>query len=83
MRPYVLGHAVSRDPVRWHEVPVAIPEQGDEMVFSGGAVVDKDNTSGRGTRATAAPGGSAMPAPPGGACPSDEASEVLTHPPRS
>ncbi len=45
------GHAVSRDLVHWHELPVAIPEQGDEQVFSGSAVVDKHNTSGLGTRA--------------------------------
>ena len=45
------GHAVSRDLVHWRELPVAIPEQGDEMVFSGSAVVDKRNTSGLGTRA--------------------------------
>ena len=45
------GHAVSRDLVHWHELPVAIPEQGDELVFSGSAVVDKHNTSGLGTRA--------------------------------
>ena len=45
------GHAVSRDLVHWTHLPLAIPEMGDEMVFSGGAVVDKRNTSGFGTRA--------------------------------
>jgi fructan beta-fructosidase len=44
------GHAVSRDLVHWRELSVAIPEQGDEMVFSGSAVVDRQNTSGLGTR---------------------------------
>jgi levanase len=44
------GHAVSRDLVHWQELPVAIPELGDEMAFSGGAVVDHENTSGLGTR---------------------------------
>ena len=43
------GHAVSRDLVHWRELPVAIPEMGDELVFSGSAVVDKENTSGLGT----------------------------------
>ena len=28
------GHAVSKDLVHWQELPVAIPELGDEMVFS-------------------------------------------------
>ena len=44
------GHAVSRDLVHWEHLPVAIPEQGNEAIFSGSAVVDKQNTSGLGTR---------------------------------
>lgn len=41
------GHAVSTDLVHWTELPVAIPE-GEQMIFSGGAVVDWDNSSGLG-----------------------------------
>ncbi|NHN76382.1 glycoside hydrolase family 32 protein [Azotobacter chroococcum] len=44
------GHAVSPDLMHWEHLPVAIPEQGDEMVFSGSVVVDKHNTSGFGSR---------------------------------
>jgi fructan beta-fructosidase len=44
------GHAVSRDLVHWKHLPVAIPEEGDEAIFSGSAVVDEHNTSGFGTR---------------------------------
>jgi fructan beta-fructosidase len=44
------GHAVSRDLVRWQHLPVAIPEEGNELIFSGSAVVDYRNTSGFGTR---------------------------------
>lgn len=43
------GHAVSSDLVHWKELPVAIPETSDEMVFSGSVVFDKSNTSGLGT----------------------------------
>jgi sucrose-6-phosphate hydrolase SacC (GH32 family) len=43
------GHAVSKDMLRWKELPVAIPEGEDEAIFSGSAVYDKDNTSGLGT----------------------------------
>ncbi|WP_406436913.1 GH32 C-terminal domain-containing protein [Streptomyces sp. NBC_00631] len=43
------GHAVSTDLVHWKELPVAIPQDDDEMVFSGSVVLDKDNTSGLGS----------------------------------
>jgi fructan beta-fructosidase len=38
------GHAVSTDLLHWHELPVAIPEQDGEMVFTGSIVVDSHNT---------------------------------------
>ena len=40
------GHAVSPDLLHWRELPVAIPEMGNEMVFTGSVVVDSKNTSG-------------------------------------
>jgi fructan beta-fructosidase len=39
------GHAVSRDLVRWAHLPVAIPEEGGVMIFSGSAVADPRNTT--------------------------------------
>jgi len=39
------GHAVSRDLVAWKQLPVAIPESEDVMIFTGSSVVDKANTS--------------------------------------
>lgn len=42
------GHAVSKDLVRWTELPVAIPFDESEGVFSGSVVIDTDNTSGLG-----------------------------------
>ena len=42
------GHAISRDLVHWQELPPAIAEEGETMIFSGSCVVDKNNTSGFG-----------------------------------
>jgi fructan beta-fructosidase len=43
------GHAVSRDLVRWEELPIALyPRRFGDWAFSGSAVVDRDNTSGLG-----------------------------------
>lgn len=44
------GHAVSTDLVHWKQLPVAIPQDDDEMVFSGSVVQDKNNTTGFGTK---------------------------------
>ena len=44
------GHAVSRDLVRWTELPIVLyPKQYGDWAFSGSAVVDHRNTSGFGT----------------------------------
>ena len=44
------GHAVSRDLVRWKELPIALyPRRYGDWAFSGSAVVDERNTSGFGT----------------------------------
>jgi levanase len=48
------GHAVSRDLVQWRQLPLAIPADDENYIFSGSVVVDKDNTSGLGTAKTPA-----------------------------
>src|SRR5437660_783120 len=40
------GHAVSKDLLHWHELPVALPEQNGIMIFTGSTAVDQHNTSG-------------------------------------
>ena len=42
------GHAVSRDLVHWEELPPALLEDAEWMIFSGSAVLDVHNTSGLG-----------------------------------
>lgn len=44
------GHAVSPDLVHWRELPLALSHDDEEMVFSGSAVVDENNTTGFGTK---------------------------------
>ena len=43
------GHAISKDLVHWQELPIAIPEDGNLMIFSGSVVIDDKNTSGFGS----------------------------------
>jgi sucrose-6-phosphate hydrolase SacC (GH32 family) len=45
------GHAISRDLVHWTELPVAIPFDDKATIFSGSVVIDRNNTSGFGSRA--------------------------------
>ena len=45
------GHAVSPDLFHWKHLPVALPEVGEVMIFSGSAVVDHANSSGLGSAA--------------------------------
>lgn len=40
------GHAVSRDLVRWRELPIALHADEEGMMFSGSGVVDWKNTTG-------------------------------------
>ena len=42
------GHAVSPDLFHWEHLPIALPEEGEVMAFSGSAVVDRLNTTGFG-----------------------------------
>ena len=48
------GHAISPDLAAWTELPVAIPETGADMIFSGSAVIDAANNAGFGPDAMVA-----------------------------
>ena len=48
------GHATSPDMIRWTEQPVALTQDELGAIFSGSAVIDKDNTAGFGANAMVA-----------------------------
>lgn len=48
------GHAMSKDLVHWEELPVALYSDALGQIFSGGAVIDKNNTAGFGENAMVA-----------------------------
>lgn len=48
------GHATSTDLIHWQEQPVALQPDELGMIFSGCAVIDRDNTAGFGTGAAVA-----------------------------
>lgn len=43
------GHATSKDLISWEHQPIALEQEDNIMMYSGSAVVDRENTSGLGT----------------------------------
>ena len=48
--PMHWGHALSKDMLHWEHLPIALYPDKTGCIFSGSAVVDKENTSGFGTK---------------------------------
>ena len=51
--PMHWGHAISKDLIKWEELPIALYPDKGKYIFSGSAVVDTHNASGLGTGKTA------------------------------